>query len=231
MNTLAIVATIDERAQVHGALSDPVRLRIVDALRFSDRSPVELGEMFGVASNRLAHHLDVLEAAGLVERTVSNGDRRRRYLRLCPEALADLASVPSFRASGIVFVCTRNSARSQLAAALWNRTSSVPAESAGTDPADRVHPGAIAAAQRRGLDLTGAEPSRFATAAHRDQLVVTVCDLAFENIGEVSASSGLPMLHWSIPDPAATGRRRDFDRTAEAIADRVANLAPAVIAA
>ena len=55
-------------------------------------------------------------------------------------------AVPPARA---LFVCTRNSARSQLAAALWRSLAGAPAESAGTHPADRVHPGAITAAEVR----------------------------------------------------------------------------------
>ena len=53
----------------------------------------------------------------------------------------------------ILFVCTHNSARSQLAAALWTATTGREALSAGTQPATRVHPGAVAAAARAGLVL------------------------------------------------------------------------------
>ena len=55
-------------------------------------------------------------------------------------------------------MCTHNSARSQLAAALWTQLTNQPADSAGTHPAARVHPGAVAAARRAGLDLTDARP-------------------------------------------------------------------------
>ncbi|MGB5757862.1 MAG: winged helix-turn-helix domain-containing protein, partial [Acidimicrobiales bacterium] len=80
------------RAQLHRALAEPHRLEIVDELALSDRSPTELGHQLGMASNLLAHHLDVLEAAGLIERVTSTGDRRRRYLRLCRARLAELAA-------------------------------------------------------------------------------------------------------------------------------------------
>ncbi|MGZ5354378.1 MAG: ArsR/SmtB family transcription factor, partial [Actinomycetota bacterium] len=54
------------RAAVHAALADPSRLRIVDELAMSDRSPSELGAALGIGSNLLAHHVRVLEETGLV---------------------------------------------------------------------------------------------------------------------------------------------------------------------
>ena len=62
------------RAARHGALSDPVRLAIVDALVLSDRAPVELRRLVGIESNLLAHHLDVLESVAMIERSKSSGD-------------------------------------------------------------------------------------------------------------------------------------------------------------
>ena len=73
---------MEQRAAVHAALGEPSRLAIVDHLAASDRSPQDLQEAVGVPSNLLAHHLDVLEAAGLIERSRSSGDGRRRYVHL-----------------------------------------------------------------------------------------------------------------------------------------------------
>ena len=75
-------ARLEARAATYAALGDPHRLAIVEELVLSDRAPSELGERFGLESNLLAHHLRVLEAVGLIERVTSDGDRRRRYLRL-----------------------------------------------------------------------------------------------------------------------------------------------------
>lgn len=224
-------ATREQRAQVHAALADPVRLGIVDELALSDRSPTELGEQFGVRSNLLTHHLDVLEAAGVIERAMSHGDKRRRYVRLLPDGLAALLTAPVLRAAGVVFVCTRNSARSQLAAALWNARSPVEATSAGTDPADRIHPQAVRAARRHGLDLDDAAPSRLDVDDLDHRLVVTVCDLAHEDLDVLTESSrrgGLPVLHWSVPDPAESGARADFDDAVKTLERRVESLVPAV---
>ena len=56
------------RATIHAALADPHRLAIVDELALSDRSPSELRTRLQIGSNLLAHHLDTLAGAGLVER-------------------------------------------------------------------------------------------------------------------------------------------------------------------
>src|SRR3954451_12870522 len=135
---------VEQRAKVHAALGDASRLAIVDDLTTSDRSPHELQIRHDIPSNLLAHHLDVLEAAGLIERSRSSGDGRRRYVHLLPGALDRTRPPGRLAAQPPLFVCTANSARSQLAAALWESLTDTPAASAGTHPADRVHPGAIA---------------------------------------------------------------------------------------
>ena len=84
----------------------------------SDRTPSVLAARHGLAGNLLAHHLDVLERVGLIDRHVSAGDRRRRYVRLRHDALRDVASIGRPRTGRALFICTHNSARSQLAAAV-----------------------------------------------------------------------------------------------------------------
>ena len=134
MNT-ELTSELAARAAVHAALADPARLHIIDTLGAGDASPSELAAVLAMPSNLLAHHLHVLEQAGLITRRRSDGDRRRTYLQLIPGALESLTR-PAARAAGrVLFVCTANSARSHLAAALWRRASTVPAVSAGTHPA------------------------------------------------------------------------------------------------
>lgn len=203
------------RARRHAALGDPTRLALVDDLVLSDRSPTELASRFELPSNLLAHHLDVLEAAGLVERVASSGDRRRRYVHLVPTALTDLAPGRRLRPERTVFVCSRNSARSQLAAALWTARTGSPASSAGTDPADRVHPGAVAAAGRIGLDLGDTVPRRL-TPDDEHALVITVCDRAHEELRPRP-----DWLHWSLPDPVVDGTSEAFDATIERLRRRI----------
>lgn len=207
------------RAARHAALGEPVRLAIVDELAASDRTPVELRQLFGIESNLLAHHLDVLDAAGLIERTRSSGDGRRRYVHLLRPALADLTVGTAVLSGAALFVCTRNSARSQLAAALWQALVGADAESAGTHPADAVHPGAVAAGERAGLDLTTAT-TRTLDDVEAPALVVTVCDRAHE---ELPGHPG--WLHWSVPDPVSVGTVAAFDATVAELTDRITAVA------
>lgn len=205
---------------MHGALADPHRLAIVDDLAAGDRTPSELAERFAMSTNLLAHHLDVLESVGLIQRSASSGDRRRRYVQLRRSSL-DLpvpTGDPPTR-SAPLFVCTHNSARSQLAAALWRRRTGVTAASAGTHPANGVHPGAMAAADRAGLGLGRAHPRLLTPADRRRPGVITVCDRAHEEL-----EPGDDWLHWSIPDPVESRFRRAFDDVLAELDERISYL-------
>jgi len=214
--------TVHDRAQVHAALGEPARLAIVDRLVLSDAAPSELGRELGVPSNLLAHHLKLLEQAGVIERSRSEGDHRRTYLRLRPQTLAGLPPDGLRSAPRVVFVCTHNSARSQLAAALWATRSTVPATSAGTHPAARVHPRAVTIARTRGVSLARAQTAHVQDVLSDADLVVAVCDNAHEELGSRDR------LHWSIPDPARVDTDAAFDLAFHDIAERVNRLAPAV---
>lgn len=220
------LAAIARRAAVHHALGDPHRLAMVEALWISDRSPTELRAVTGLPSNLLSFHLDVLEQAGLVRRHRSQGDRRRRYVALITDPIDVLGTrrVPDW-SGPVLFVCTRNAARSQLAAALWTATTGERALSAGTEPAGRVHPLAIEVARSHGLDLSGAAPLSYEQVGTDVGLVVSVCDRARES----SMPLAVPLLHWSVPDPVG-GRRAAFERAFDAIRGRIARLAGRVAA-
>ena len=223
MNT-ELMSGVADRAAVHAALADPARLQIIDTLSAGDTSPSELAAMLAMRSNLLAHHLRVLERAGLLTRRRSDGDRRRTYLQLVPGALESLTR-PAPRVAGrVLFVCTANSARSHLAAALWRRASTLPAASAGTHPAARIEPGAIAAARRHRLPMRRLRPRHIGDVRRDGDLVITVCDLAHEELAEALA------VHWSIPDPVTAGDPGSFDAALAQLADRVGRLAPRLAA-
>lgn len=186
----------------------------------SDRSPTELGRLLGLPTNLLAHHLDVLHTVGLIERFTSSGDKRRRYIRLVHEPLTRLGIATARPAGTVLFVCSHNSARSQLAAALWRDRTGGCAGSAGTDPAETVHPGAVAAARRAGLDLSDAKP-RLLDSLPTAGTVVTVCDRAHE---ELRPDPG--WWHWSIPDPVETGSDEAFDTVVADLDARISTLQP-----
>lgn len=214
-------SAVQHRAQRHAALGDPIRLAIVDELATSDRAPVELRQRLGLESNLLAHHLDVLEEVGLIERTRSSGDGRRRYVHLRRAALDDLAIGTAPLGGPALFVCTRNSARSQLAAALWRELTGDEASSAGTHPAATVHPGAVAAGARAGLDLGSAVPATL-DGVDLPPLVVTVCDRAHE---ELPADPS--WLHWSVADPVPAGTDQAFDAAVAELTERILAVAHA----
>src|SRR5260370_5997036 len=93
------------RAAIHAALADAARLLITDTLLAGDAAPSELALMLAMPSNLLAHHLHVLEQAGVITRRRSEGDRRRNYLQLIPGALDGLTASPARAARRVRFVC------------------------------------------------------------------------------------------------------------------------------
>ena len=208
------------RARVHAALGEPARLAIVDTLLLGDASPGEIARTLQLPTNLVAHHVKVLEGAGLIVRSRSEGDRRRTYLRLEPHALASLTPAPLRDVKRIVFVCTQNSARSQLAAAMWRQRTGQPAASAGTRPARRVHPRAISVARRHGLKLDPARTAHVDDVVGDDDLVIAVCDNAHENLTD------RVRLHWSVPDPAPADTDAAFEAAFADIAARVDRLVP-----
>ena len=110
-------------------------------------------------------------------------------------------------------MCSGNSARSQLAAALW-AARGLRAASAGTRPAPRIHPGAVRVAHRHGLVLLADRPRATDEVLRADDVIVTVCDAADR---EVAASH----VHWSVADPVAVGGSRAFEAAYRQIAGRI----------
>lgn len=213
--------TLEERARIHAALGDPGRLHVVELLANGDLTVGELEWELDVPGNLLAHHLRVLEEAGVIERRASDADRRRRYVILRRRGLDGLG-LPRAAAEGrLLFVCSHNSARSQYAAAYWGARTGQPAESAGSEPAAAVHPTALRVARERGIDLGAAAPRGYSSVGGEPDLLISVCDRAREG--------GLPSaerrLHWSIPDPVVSGKVADFRSAFTEIETRVDTLA------
>jgi protein-tyrosine-phosphatase len=214
-----------ERVARHAALADASRLRIVDLLTLGDLSPSELQAEVRMPSNLLAHHLRALREAGLVTRHRSEADRRRSYIRLATGALEGLVPGAEHHARRVLFVCTRNSARSQLAAALWQQRSAIPTVSAGTSPAERISRGAIEVAVRHGLTLPDAAPRRLDKVREEGDFVITVCDNAHEELADLGG------VHWSVPDPVRRGTSEAFENAYEDLSSRIGDFAPRILAA
>lgn len=235
---------VEQRARIFSVLGDPLRLAIVDYLALADAAPGDLARVFGISTNLLAHHLRVLEEAAVIQRMRSEGDQRRSYARLRLDdpivAALDYGATVAYRAaatpvpsglapaSRVVFVCTHNSARSQLAAAVWGGVSTTPAASAGTHPAGRVHPRAVSVGRRHGLRLSRGAPKRTDEVLRTNDLVVAVCDNAHEELGGQDGSHSRTRLHWSVRDPVRIDTDEAFEAAYQEIAVRVDRLAHAM---
>jgi protein-tyrosine-phosphatase len=217
------LSSVEARARIHAALGDPTRLAIADILATGDASPGEIAGRLAIPTNLLAHHLGVLAQAGVVDRRRSEHDRRRSYLSLRATALTVLRAPVLTAPHRLVFVCTRNSARSQLAAALWSEHSTIPAASAGTDPAPHVHPRAVRIARRHGLHLDARRTAHLDEVAGDADLLVAVCDHAHETLAPQRTR-----LHWSIPDPVTADTDAAFESAYADLAGRIERLAPAL---
>ncbi|MEO8479818.1 MAG: arsenate reductase ArsC [Gemmatimonadota bacterium] len=129
----------------------------------------------------------------------------------------------------VLVLCTGNSARSQIAEALLARAGGprVVVASAGTHPAERVHPDAIAQLAEMGIDWSAARPKTIdAVIGNPWNLIITVCDNAQESC---PVFPGQPTaLHWGMPDPTAVedpvARREAFAQVARDLDAQIAEL-------
>jgi len=233
-------------------VADPIRWRLLDELGQSDRRVGELCELVAKPQSLVSYHLRELRTGGLVTARQSAADGRDTYYRAdvgrCAELLSATGAAlhPSVRLaplevdlpiSGrghkprVLFLCTGNSSRSQIAEALLeHRTQgAVTARSAGSHPKP-LHPSAVRVMAERGIDISDRRSKhldRF-TRQRFDQ-VITLCDKVREVCPEFD---GHPTTaHWSMADPAAEGADADtnyraFVRTADEIDSRVGYLIP-----
>jgi protein-tyrosine-phosphatase/DNA-binding transcriptional ArsR family regulator len=224
----------------------PLRWRLLQELVQSDRAVRELTVLVDEPQNLVSYHLRQLRDSGLVVARQSSADRRDSYyaidLSACQDQLQaaggalhpalwlvpaspERAHTPG-RRRRILFLCTGNSARSQMAEALTETLSggAVAAESAGSRPKP-LHPAAVRVMRKRGVDISGNRTKHLEEfARQRFDLVITLCDRVREVCPEFP-SPARP-VHWSIPDPAleteATGRAtRTFERTAAELETRI----------
>jgi ArsR family transcriptional regulator, arsenate/arsenite/antimonite-responsive transcriptional repressor / arsenate reductase (thioredoxin) len=220
----------------------PLRWRLLGELALSDRHVAELTRVVGRPQSLVSYHLVRLRADGLVTSRRSSADGREAYYTLdlarCGDLLAAtgaalhpglrLARPPLRRATArrrgrVLFLCTGNSARSQMAEALAERLG-VDAFSAGSHPKP-LHPNAVLVMRDRGIDLSERRSKHLGElAGRRFGYVVTLCDRVREVCPEFP---GAPAhVHWSMPDPAAEGSDDTetypaFERTAAELEVRI----------
>jgi ArsR family transcriptional regulator, arsenate/arsenite/antimonite-responsive transcriptional repressor / arsenate reductase (thioredoxin) len=243
------MAAVVEAPQVLLVLGHPHRWAILSHLAHSDQRVGELTRLVGQPQNLVSYHLRELRDAGLVSSRRSSFDGRDAYYRLdldrCGALLSDTAAAlhPSMRliprgmtpsrrggrSPRVLFLCTGNSARSQMAEALLEHHSAhaVQARSAGSHPKP-LHPNAVRVMGERGIDISGnaTKHLRRYARSHFDY-VVTLCDKVREICPEFPTEP--VRIHWSMPDPAAEGTTDEetypaFQRTAEELETRVPQL-------
>jgi ArsR family transcriptional regulator, arsenate/arsenite/antimonite-responsive transcriptional repressor / arsenate reductase (thioredoxin) len=235
----------------------PVRWSLLSELARSDRMVHELTGLVGQPQNLVSYHLGKLRDADLVLARRSSADRRDTYYRVdlsrFGEQLAatgrDLhpglhLTLPTpgdgSRAvtARVLFLCTGNSARSQMAEALARARSggAVEAYSAGSHPKP-LHPNALLVMRNEcGIDLAGQRSKHLSVYARRRfDRVITLCDRVREVCPEFAGSP--ETIHWSIAEPAAGHPEDDheasypaFQQTAGELETRIRFLLAALAA-
>jgi len=209
---------------VHAVLADPHRLAVLHHVALGDRSPRELAELLDLSMPLLSHHLNALTEAGLITRTTSEHDRRKRFVSLNVSAHGYLdrrwlrAQLPT-APRRVVFACTHNSARSVLASALWTQRTNRVSSAGGTDPGERIHPRTRRVARSHGLRLLQQRPQALTRELGDGDLLITVCDAADARVPEHPHQ-----LHWSIRDPAVDPDPTAFERVFKALTERITRL-------
>jgi len=229
----------------------PLRWRLLSELARSDR---RVGELCALASRRqslVSYHLRQLRDGGLVSMRRSTADGRDTYyvldLARCSELLSNAgaslhpALAPFERSrpgrelprASVLFLCTGNSTRSQIAEALAEQLSggAVSVASAGSDPKP-LHPNAVRALRERGIDLAGRRSKHLGEfAGARFDYVISLCDRVREVCPEFAG--GPELIHWSVPDPAREPGSIDetlpaFARTVNELSARIGFLIEAI---
>ncbi|BCY09633.1 metalloregulator ArsR/SmtB family transcription factor [Actinoplanes sp. L3-i22] len=220
------------------AAGHPVRWRLLTELARGDLAVHELTALLGQPQNLVSYHLGKLRKAELVTARRSSADGRDSYYSLDLTRCGDLLSgagatlhpglrltrpAPAGPVTGrVLFLCTGNSSRSQMAEALLTaRTAgSVRAVSAGSKPKP-IHPYAVSTLAARGIDLSAARPKHLDTfAGQRFEHVITLCDRVKEVCPEFPGHRR--PAHWSIADPAAApGEPSAFERVADELDRRI----------
>jgi protein-tyrosine-phosphatase/DNA-binding transcriptional ArsR family regulator len=209
----------------------PLRWQLLSELARSDRRVRELCGLVGEPQALVSYHLGQLRGERVVSMRRSSADGRDVYYSLdlarCGELLAATGSAlhPGLRpapqqtaGARVLFLCTGNSARSQMAEALAEQQGAR-AFSAGSDPKP-LHAEAVRVMRGYGIDLSGRRSKHLSEfARQRFDAVVTLCDRVREVCPEFP---GQPQpIHWSIPDPARAGDAEAFDRTAAELTARI----------
>ncbi|HYU71369.1 MAG TPA: ArsR family transcriptional regulator [Ktedonobacteraceae bacterium] len=222
-------------------LGHEVRWSILTLLARSDYCNQELTSLLKHPQNLLSYHIGLLRELGLVTERRSAADERTIYYRLNLDTFRSLyfssadALHPAFDQTGVVqqemisslphksvrvlFLCTHNSARSQMAEGILRHLSNgrIEALSAGSQPL-AVHPLAVQALTALGIDISQQQPKHLDQMKHLSfDYIVTVCDRVRESCPTFPDDP--ERIHWSIPDPVVVeGSKKEQYRAFEQVA-------------
>jgi ArsR family transcriptional regulator, arsenate/arsenite/antimonite-responsive transcriptional repressor / arsenate reductase (thioredoxin) len=234
----------------------PIRWRLLRELARSDRAVRELTGLLAEPQSLVSYHLGQLRSGGLVTVRRSSADRRDSYyaidLARCSELLRSSRSAlhpglalepspPRHHVLGltrtsrcrVLFLCTGNGTRSQIAEALLDVLSggTVGVHSAGSHPKP-VHTNTVRVMRERGIDISAKRSKHLNQFTHRRfDFVITLCDRVREVCPEFPGAPDA--IHWSIPDPGLEGEtdRQSypaFERTAAELETRIRFLLSAI---
>ncbi|BCZ24626.1 ArsR family transcriptional regulator [Mycobacterium senriense] len=198
----------------------PLRWALLTELASGDHRVRELAAAVGEPQNLVSYHLRLLRSAGLVDARRSSFDGRDTYYWLnltnCAKAFRSAAAAlhPALAPGlctgaaprSVLFLCTGNSARSPMAAALLEKRGQgrIRTASAGSHPKSQLHVNAIRVMRDEyGIDLSGTRPQSLAAVSRRRfDCVITLCDKVREYASDHDLAT---TMHWSLPDPSAAG--------------------------
>jgi protein-tyrosine-phosphatase len=232
---------------------------LLSELARSDRQVRELTALVGQAQSLTSYHLRQLRVGGLVTMRRSSADGRDAYysldlaacrdllteagaalhpgLRLAPAAVTPPAGGKGGRPARppvrVLFLCTGNSSRSQMAEAILEQLGGARVEvvSAGSHP-KAIHPNAVLVMGERGIDISGRRSKPLSDfVEQRFDHVISLCDRVREVCPDFPGPPAV--AHWSIPDPAAEAAANEhsypaFVRTADELKTRIQFLLSAI---
>lgn len=224
-------------------LAHDLRWQLLKALTRGDQRVQELVALVAQPMNLVSYHLKKLRDDGVVNMRRSEADGRDVYYSLdmgrlhhlfqaagsaLHPGLGGTALLPSSDAipsARVLFVCTHNSARSQMAEALMRHTAGDQFQvySGGSHPT-HIHPDAIRSMDALGIDIRGQQSKDLSQFEGQTfDTVITVCDRAREICPVFPGEA--EQIHWGFPDPArienAANRRRAFDHIAQQLTTRI----------
>jgi protein-tyrosine-phosphatase/DNA-binding transcriptional ArsR family regulator len=211
-------------------IAHELRWQLLTTLTRSDYKVQELIEIVDQPQNLVSYHLKQMRDARLVVERRSTADARDIYYSIdldqlrtyysavgaalhpalvCKDTTLSSTHAQNQPAASVLFLCTENSARSQMAEGFLRNIggSRVEVFSAGVAPSS-VHPRAIQIMAEMGIDISQQRAKSLDEFEGRPfDYVITVCDRARETCPTISEDA--QVIHWSLPDPAAVKGSED----------------------